>query len=173
METTIPNDNTWHRQPVIWFVISLLASAVIASFTLLYVALKNAPELSVADYSNIVNIAAERNARLSRAGELGLTAVLEFSGETPAQVKLHLRSSSAVVWPEILSLQLIHTTLGEYDRESILHGSDGRYSGIIELPPGAFVINVEDLQRTWQLGARTHTGAAQLELQARTITEQF
>ncbi len=157
------DENAWYRQFYVWLIIFLPACAVIASFATLYIAAQNPPEMAVADYTSIEAIAAEQQARDRRATELGMSARLEFNGNS---VSAKLLSDSLTTLPTALSLRVQHSTKPEFDQVASLTGDQGLYTGYIELPSGAYDIHLEDSERTWRLAARVSGRPQTVELEA-------
>lgn len=155
---------SWHRQPSIWLVIGILGFTMVASFGLLYLAMANAPDLSVADYSRIESIAAEEQSRRARATELGLKAAIEFNNTNPARIIVKVEALEQPEWTDSLRLRVVHTTLPAFDSESVLRGANGSYAGFVTLPPGSFQLVLEDMSGTWQLSQRTHIDQQGIEM---------
>jgi hypothetical protein len=146
-----PEDNVWYRQFYVWMIIFLPACAVAASFATLYIAARNPPEMAVTDYTSIEAIAAEQTARDQRARELGISAQIEFSGETVAAKVI---SNELADLPPVLTLRVQHSTTAEFDRRTNLASDGSVYTGSIALPSGAYDLHLEDPKRTWRLSAR-------------------
>ena len=146
-----PEDNVWYRQFYVWMIIFLPACAVAASFATLYIAARNPPEMAVTDYTSIEAIAAEQQARDQRAGELGISAQIEFSGKS---VVARVQSYDRTTLPPVLSLRIQHSTTAQFDQSTNLAGDQGIYTGSITLPSGAYDLHLEDPERSWRLSAR-------------------
>jgi hypothetical protein len=151
-ESVSAEDNVWYRQFYVWLIIFLPACAVAASFATLYIAAKNAPEMAVADYSSIEAIAAEQRTRDQLAAKLGLNAQLSFN-DTAVTASIMANDLNAL--PATLVLRVKHSTTARLDREATLTGASGRYSGVIDLPAGAYDIQLLDPELAWRLSART------------------
>ena len=149
-----PADNTWHQQPWIWFVIGLLVVTMLASFAMLYVAMNNAPDLVVEDYANIEQLTEQTREQDQRAAELGLSAELSIDVAAGNSAVLVLRSSSTQQWPTTITVRTVNSTLASLDTNAVLSGTDGHYTGTLQLPGNAYDLHIEDPERTWRLSAR-------------------
>jgi hypothetical protein len=165
-----PTDNTWHQQPMIWMIIGLLGITMIASFAMLYVASTNAPDLVVADYSNINEISAQTRARDKRAVALGLSAVVLLEPANTAvptmKIQVQLKAGEAALWPDRIIVKTVNSTLAALDTQTELTGRNGNFSGTLDLPRNTYNLHIEDPERTWRLSKRVTGQPQQLELSA-------
>ncbi|MGI9290950.1 MAG: FixH family protein [Gammaproteobacteria bacterium] len=167
MNTAI--DNNWHQQPWIWFVIALLGVTMLASFGMLFLAMKNAPELVVENYSNIEEFTATTRAQDERARELGLSATVYIKNDI---MSISFDTNNPVEWPETIVVRTVNSTLASLDRRAEFIGSQGRYTGSVELPGNAYDLHLEDPQGSWRLSKRVIGIPTTLEMSAFNPTEQ-
>ena len=163
MTTIDQNDNYWYRQPWIWFVIALLAATMLASFMMLFVAMMNAPELVVTDYSNIDKQTNKTRAQDRMAVELNLTAVVYVEA---ANVRIELSSAEGLTLPDTLIVRARNSTLAKLDSAAELTGSNGAYTGTLPLPDNAYDLQVEDPLGNWRLSKRMFGRPAKTTLSA-------
>ena len=105
----------WYREPLVWLCISLPASAVIAGFYTLYLAIISYDGLVVDDYYKQGLTINKRIEKQRNATELGLTAGLQFNHEQN-QLRLILTASEEFNYPEELEVVLSHATRQGYDQ---------------------------------------------------------
>jgi uncharacterized protein len=80
MNSYAPHDTLpWYKQFWPWFLIFLPGSVVVAGFITLYIANEHADDLVADDYYKDGLAINQQLAHKKRAGELGISAVLEFS----------------------------------------------------------------------------------------------
>lgn len=157
----------WHKQFWPWFLIALPLTAVIASFTTLFIAVTNAPELVIDDYTRIGELSAAQLDRDRHATELGLHATVNFSeasDPTSQLVTVSLGGNSSTKFPAQLTLRVVHSTLAALDQRAELTGSAGHYSGAIPLLKGAYDLHIEDPERSWKLSIRANGQPTTLQL---------
>ena len=169
-DPSAPENNIWYRQFYVWLIIFLPLCAVTASFATLYIAAKNAPELAVDDYASIQAFSDQQIDRDRRAAELSLSALLivaDLGNETGIfPVEINLLAIENFQWPDSLHLRVVHSTKGALDADAEFVGMQGRYTGAIALPDGAYDIHLEDIERTWRLSTRVSGRPEQIALEA-------
>jgi len=147
------DNKPWYRQFWPWFVMAPPALAVIGGLATLYVA-GAAPSLVVADYGRIAMATEQRLERDRMAQALGLAGRIDFSGASGdgCEVRLELsKLDSGSPMPERLSLQLVHPTLSEYDRQADLVRAGDVFIGRIDRPAGRMYLSLTDPQGGWRL----------------------
>jgi hypothetical protein len=162
MNTTVEN-NTWHQQPLIWFVISLLVVTMLASFGLLFLAMKNAPELVVENYSNIEEFTNQTRAQDRRANELQLQAKVSVQNGV---MTIAMLAANEIRWPDAVVVRTVNSTLLALDRQASFPGAQGHYAGSIELPDNGYDLRIEAPDGSWRLSQRAYGKPATLELSA-------
>lgn len=163
MESTAPTDNTWYQQPWIWFVIGLLAVTMLASFAMLFIAMNNAPDLVVENYSNIEEFTEQTRAQDKRASELKLAATIYIDGE---QLAINMSAAEPVQWPDSIVVRTVNSTLATLDSRAELYGNHGRYVGFIKLPNNAYDLHIEAPDGSWRLSQRAFGKPKTIELRA-------
>jgi hypothetical protein len=151
-------DSHWHQQPWVWFIIFLLASSMIASFAMLYVATTNAPELVVSDYANIEKFTEHTRNQDRRAAELNISGNLSFEktagGAAIHLIVLDLQADGISDWPGKILVRTVNSTTASLDTHTELLGSDGHYEGVLVIPDNAYDLHIEDPMQTWRLSRR-------------------
>jgi hypothetical protein len=115
----------WHRQPLVWLVIGIPLSAIIAGFITLGIALQS-DHSPVADDYYKRGLAMNRDlSRLDAARALGLTAQVRLAASV-AEVRLASREGAPL--PAQLTLRLTHATLPGHDQAlSLMQIQPGEY----------------------------------------------
>lgn len=157
----------WFRQPWPWLLMVMPATAVVAGFATLWLAIHSNNALVVDDYyreGKAINVQLGRD---RKAAELGLRATLEQSATDGVRVRLHSQAQSAL--PATLTLKLVHATEAELDLTVSLpaiaaagadrdpgDGTAAEYGLPRAALPGTgrWTVHVEDGDRTWRLSAR-------------------
>ena len=140
----------WYREPLVWLCISLPASAVIAGFYTLYLAIISYDGLVVDDYYKQGLTINKRIEKQRTATELGLAAGLQFNHEQN-QLRLILNASEDFSFPEELEVVLSHATRQGHDQTlSAKLGEPGLYYADYEsLIKGKWNIMIE--AENWRL----------------------
>lgn len=155
----------WYRQAWPWFLISLPASAVIGGITTLILAVNSPNALVVDDYYKEGLAINQEKHRLASADRMGMTGLLRSDGK---RLTLSLTSQPAVN-EQALTLNIIHSTRAELDRELTLQRlPDGRYATDMPmLPPGNWYLRLQAGDASWQIRARVSVdGPFQVRLAA-------
>lgn len=153
-EDTIP----WYRQPWVWFIIALPLASVIASLSLVAIAVKNKDDLVRDDWykagrSINQDLQAEHHAR-----ELGLKGVLLLEPAVPA-IRVEIANGAAL--PDRLHLVLVHSTIAAQDMTvDLQRTADGSWwAKLPALPMGKRHLmlepapGVESAEARWRLRA--------------------
>jgi hypothetical protein len=150
----------WYREPWVWFVISIPAVAIGASFAALGFAIATDDGVVAEDYYKqglAVNQVLRRDAR---ARELRLSATARIS---PAGVSVALRGAQEA-YPG-LRLQLVHPTRPGLDQSVMLSASGPAYEGLLAPLNGEpRLLVLEDAGSTWRLTGKWNGRDAQAEL---------
>ena len=77
-------------------------------------------------------------------------------------MQLDLSAPGNFVWPDTLTLKVVHSTLSSRDAATELRGTGGTYRGVIALPEGAYDLLLEPADQGWRLALRTSERPMQL-----------
>ena len=149
--TSVP----WHRQPLVWLVIAIPASAVLMGVVLIVVSIRSFDGVVEDDY---YRRGLEINRDLARdrlASRRGLRAELSFDWEQGVvEAALLQQAGTPDALPDRLRLSLVHPTRAGRDRTmSLERGDDGRYRGwIARLAPGNWHLRIET--EAWRISGR-------------------
>lgn len=145
-----PQTQPWYRQFWPWFLIALPATAVIASFYTIYLAVQNQPNLVEENYYQEGLSINDRIRQDRHASELGMQANLLFSEET-GKVTVYLAGKYDTV--DKLTLLISAPDDAALDRTYELKAvSDSLFmSSLQEQPKGRFYITLEPTDREWRL----------------------
>ncbi|MEJ2107227.1 MAG: FixH family protein [Acidiferrobacteraceae bacterium] len=125
------NSPPWYREPYVWLIILIPASAVVYGFLFLRLALVSNDGLVDDDYyqhGKEINRVLDRD---RAATSLGLTArgKLDLSHGT---ISLWMHDGTNTKLPQELTLKLMHATRAGFDQHVVLQRSpDGRYFGLV------------------------------------------
>lgn len=153
----------WYREPMVWLIIALPATAVVVGFGMYYIAWQTRDGLVVDDYyrkGKEINKSLERD---RRAADLGLDGRLVMDTATNT-VQVEIKSAKGVL-PATLGLRWLHATRAGFDRsQELVQSGMGRYRAVIpELAPGHWYVQVE--AQDWRLQGSLHApGEMRLEL---------
>ncbi|MBI5751925.1 MAG: FixH family protein [Hydrogenophilales bacterium] len=146
----------WYRDYWPWFLIALPASAVVAGFITLWLAIQSDDGVVVDDYYK-QGLAINRTlARDETAARLQLAAHMRLAG---GNVELTL-SGRLASHPDRITLRIAHPTRAGMDQTAVLtHIGNGRYTGHAQLPaPGRWTLVLEDPGKIWLLHGRIMQG---------------
>ncbi len=159
-ETNTP----WHKHPLVWMMFSIPFSAVIMGVVMIWLAIDTDDGLVADDY---YKQGLEINRVISRdkkAGELGLSAIIEFDNSVRI-IRLQFDKGLLESFPKSLPLQLQHATRENSDRTVLLdHGMTNQYIGHLKQPisEGIWYFEISDKNDAgagWKLNARHHVRA--------------
>lgn len=146
---------SWYKQFWPWFLISIPASAVVAGFVMLWLALNSQHSMVVDDYYKYGKTINKRIERDVTAASLGLSATLTPMAD---HLKLALASTAPTApgWPDQLQIRAIHPSDARHDMEFTLnHQRDGIYVAAQLLMPGRWQIHIEPSSGLWRLVSKT------------------
>ena len=139
----------WWQEPMLWLIIALPLSSVIAGFITAWLAASDPDPLVKDDYQKKGFVLQQSEARAAQAAAVALAATIEAQ-QTGITVRLSGRLES---YPERLILTLVHPTREEQDRSLTLEASaPGVYASA--LPPlsvGRRQLILEPEDRHWRL----------------------
>ncbi len=157
------DNRPWYREPMVWLIIALPATAVVGGLSMYYIAHQTRDGLVVDDYyqkGKEINQSLERD---RRAVVLGLDGRLVLDAATQI-VQVELTSARGTL-PATLGLRWLHATRAGFDRrQELVQSGNGRYRAPIpELAPGHWYVQVE--AQDWRLqGSLYAPGEVRLEL---------
>ena len=142
----------WYREPWVWLMIALPASAVIAGMITLYLAIVSSDGLVEDDYYKRGKTINLELARDQLAAHWELQAILGINSQT-RQVTMRLESRDNV-HPERVSLLLLHPTrAGKDQRIELEPGGKGVYIGTVRpVEPANWHVQLET--GDWRLSGR-------------------
>ncbi|SDD17193.1 FixH family protein [Aquimonas voraii] len=157
------NARPWFREPMVWLVIALPLTAVVAGLSTLAIAIRSGSNDAVPDVVRRTlqiqdaDIAADR-----RAIELGLRGELSIDLETGA-IAARMQGLSDGV--PSLTLRLLHAGRASRDLEIRLIQSGEAWHGRVDGAAGqAWNIELSSPDHSWRVGGRLDPGATRSEL---------
>jgi uncharacterized protein len=145
-----PNDNRpWWQERMVWLIIGLPVSAVIASVATYMIAAREPVSMVRAQYTKTgMAIEEQRDAAL-KAASLGISATLAYR-EGALRIQLH--GNAPLTEPQLL-LHLVHPTQAELDQQiPLTHAGGGIYQTRAPLAgEGKRQLFLEPPSRDWQL----------------------
>jgi uncharacterized protein len=150
--------------PVFWIMWVLPASAVLASFATLGVALEDADRALPADYHWEGERLDEDFARARQAAALGIELSLEIRAGQCRVVPRHLSTP-----PATLDLLLTHGSVADFDRRvRLARGADGDYLAVCApLAPGKWRVALDDESAGWAIRGVIDASPGSVMLRAR------
>ncbi len=150
-EATLPQPWYRHRWP--WFLATGPVIVIIAGGITTWLAATGNTALVADDYYKqglTINRTLERE---TRADELGVRVTVDTKPQgddgTSLDVVLEMRDKTG--YPQRLRVLLTHPTRSELDRELLLTGENGHYTGIVRnLAPTHWKLVIEDDARVWR-----------------------
>lgn len=153
----------WYRQPWPWFLISIPAAAVVAGFTLLYLAIHSPNSLVVDDYYQEGIAINQEIDRQKLAESLDIEGFLRADER---EISFSFTDAGGR-HPTSLTLRAIHATRADLDRTYTLEpADDNRYRAQWDpLPTGKWYFRIEPDDQTWEIRGQGRTeGSFQLRM---------
>jgi uncharacterized protein len=149
MNTALEKKSPWWSEPMVWLIIVLPVSAVVASGITVWLAAHNADTLvaqEVVKQGLAVNLATERD---RKAAELAVAATLSAE---PGRMKLHLEGRFDTL-PKSLVLTLAHPSDPAKDMVLLFQPSGaGEYSvDYATIPAGKRLLELAPVDKAWRL----------------------
>lgn len=146
---TAPVRPAW-REPLVWLVVGIPASTVVAGVFTWWIAAQRADSNVSDDYYKrglAINRSLERE---SRAKAIGLRAELSLAAEHD----LRLRLSSGAALPPVVTVVLTHPVRADQDRRlSVERQADGSYRTVApQVGAGTWDVSIE--AQDWRVAAR-------------------
>ena len=125
----------WYHNPMVWMVIALPATAVVAGLLTVYIAVTNQDSLVVDDYYKKGKAINQELSRDRKSAELGLSAFVDVNAET-GEVLVSLSSVEIFSFTQEITFKLIHRTLAGADQTITLNRMQDKpdYRGYIKPP---------------------------------------
>ena len=121
----------WYRQPLVWMLIAIPLSAVLAGMVTIFLAFTTDDGLVVDDYYKQGLAINRRIARDQTAARLQLAADIEIDTSS-GFIKLVFDKGLLANYPQTLALGLRHATQQQQDNVITLqHGIDNQYVGVV------------------------------------------
>lgn len=163
----------WYREPLVWLVIALPATAVIAGISTVFIASSGNDSLVVDGFQKVGLIAKRESSADRQARAMNVVATISIDRET-GQLSARLESDDdRVDGIEELALSLHHPTRREFDQATLLlRDSTGLFRGNIgNAITGRWYIQIEardlpgDTRNTaWRLSGRVAAGQTLITL---------
>lgn len=149
------NENTtpWYKEAYVWMVIAFPASAILAGFYTLFLAVVSYDGLVVDDYYKEGLAINKRLEKVETAKRLGLTADIQFSDNV---FSLKLKGNEKIEYPEFITAKFLHATIKGFDTIILMKflGDGSYYSDRVELIKGHWNIILQN--DDWRLYTSIH-----------------
>lgn len=144
------NPTPWYKERWTWLLMLMPATAIVAGFITLWLAVTTFDGLVADDYYKQGLAINQTLARANAAQELGLVGQVKFSAE---EVRVILSAKKGSDLPAKLLVTLAHPTRGGLDQKLILELRDGAYLGSLQaaLTSAHWKVLIEDESRVWRL----------------------
>ena len=154
----------WFREKLVWMIIALPASAVIAGIVTIWIAVSTSDGLVADDYYKQGLAINQTMARDERARLLGLEARVDMR---QGKVRVALRGAGDL--PPSLQMTLVHPTRAGEDQTIQLDKVGADYLGdFFDVSAGRWSIRLEDELRSWRMGGSAYLPAtAEIRISAR------
>ncbi|MGV6827348.1 MAG: FixH family protein [bacterium] len=166
---SVVNKRPWYREPLVWMVIAIPMSAVIAGMVMIYLAVDSDDGLVTDDYYKVgkeINLVVARD---RAAVDYGLDAQLALL-EDESQVVLNVQGKPEWSLPEHIEVRFMHATRPGFDRILLLVRGD---SGEFRAPIPDLVIGKWHVQLAaddWRLlGAMNYPDEQQLSIKTEAV----
>jgi uncharacterized protein len=157
----------WYLNPMVWMVIALPTTAVVAGLLTVYIAVTNQDSLVVDDYYKKGKAINQELSRDRRATELGLSTLVDINAGT-GEVLVSLSANEGFKSSPEITFKLIHRTLSGADQTTTLNRFEDKqkdtidYRGYIKPPviEGRWTVQIID-DKNWRLKQNFKTKSAQ------------
>ena len=170
MNANSPRPPPWYREPLVWMVLAIPATAVLVGAVMLVLAHLTWDGLVADDYYRQGMQINRSLARDAEAARLGLAATLTFPAPGVVEARLAGSHGTAAADGERLTLRFAHATRSGADvRVRLIRSADGGWRGALPpLPPGKWYAELGN--ERWRLAApmRIPASAGALALHAPT-----
>ena len=150
LDQTTLGRTAWYRQPMIWMVIAIPASAVLVGMVLLTLSIRYYDGLVVDDYYKqglAINQTLERQRRAETLGIQASVSVLSGQGK----IQVRLQGNDDFRHPPAISFSLHHAIRTDLDLTTPLaYTADGVYIGDFQAPmPGRWHLKIDTVD--WKI----------------------
>ncbi len=144
--------NVWYRNPLVWMMIALPASSVIAGLSTVVIAFRVFDGVVVDDYyarGKAINVTIERDVAAQRRGLAAVASLLPevdaTSGAAPTSVEVTVSARDVAALPAVLKLAFLHATHGGADAQvELARSASGLYRAALPpLAPGKYHLQIE------------------------------
>lgn len=148
------DSHPWHHYPWPWIFLTMLTLTVIAGGITLWLAISTSDGLVADDYYKQGLGINKQLARSDRALAMDLNGTMHFSAN---DIAVSLAGREGTQLPARLRVVFSHPTRAGLDRAVLLDKDGSAWRGQFEpLPPGRWIVSIEDEQATWRLDAVAH-----------------
>jgi hypothetical protein len=144
----VENHPPWWKERMVWLVIALPLSAVLAGIATVFIAAHDPDDLVKAEVVKTGMTTVAPHTPLEQAARMGLDATLSYGGG-----EINVQLSPPAMPLETLHLTLVHPTRAELDTQiPLLHLGQGKYHARIELTgQGKRHLILEPPDQSWRL----------------------
>ena len=145
----------WYRYGLVWFLISIPASAVIVGSAYFWVSVKMGDSLVADDYyreGRAINQRLEKDAEAVRRG-IRITPELRPSGSLAVDIRVLFQAPAEEPRPGSIRLRMSHPTIDHLDVIATLMpaGPNHYETRIPPIAPGRWYVQLEDDQALWRV----------------------
>ena len=140
----------WYKERWTWLLMLMPATAIVAGFITLWLAITSFDGLVADDYYKQGLAINQTLARANAAQERGLVGQVKFSAE---ELSVALSARPGVELPSRLLVTLAHPTKGGLDQQLVLERSGDLYRGAVRaaLSSAHWKVLIEDESHSWRL----------------------
>lgn len=149
--------NVWYRNPLVWMMIALPASSVVAGISTVVIAFRVFDGVVVDDYyarGKAINVTIERDVAAQRRGLAAVANLTPGIGgvdgaggarEAPTAVEVTVSARDVAALPPVLKLAFLHATHGGADAHvELARMAAGLYRAALPpLAPGKYYLQIE------------------------------
>lgn len=170
MNADFNKKSTWWREPMVWLIMALPFTAVVAGLTTVWIAYSKADKVLTDQDSRGIEVT-KANEMDKRAHFLAIAASIDTVGD---RLTLALDGRRLQAKPDRLTLRVIHQTGTGADTLLVLQARhDGKYASVLPaMHSGPCKVILEPEDQTWRLTGQWQTPfSGALKLSARSISD--
>ncbi|MDX1454389.1 MAG: FixH family protein [Gammaproteobacteria bacterium] len=155
-EATLPvAKRPWYREPMVWLVIALPLSVVIAGISTVVIASRNADSLVVDGFQRVGLLSSRVSAADREASRLGLQAMVRIDAENEL-VMVSLSGNDASWQAGEVQASLHHPTRREQDFTLLLQSENGSLftAGLPREISAGWYLQIESRDGSWRLSGQ-------------------